>query len=454
MRAHSDRGRAVELIERSRRAGAEDPTAPAAIRAWLSERAERASVRVDRTPLDALDGWSADPDTGDLRHRSGRFFSVRGLDVRRTEGQGEGWSQPIIDQPEVGVLGFLVKEFDGVPHLLLQAKMEPGNVNGFQLSPTVQATRSNYTGVHRGRAVPYLEHFLSPEPERVLADSLQSEQGSWFLRKRNRNMVVLAPDGPIPVLEGFHWATLGQVHALLAEDDTVNMDTRTVLAGLPFHAGDPDEGARHSTTEVLSRLASARSRTDMTAVCAPLASIEGWKHTSEGEIVHESGRFFRVVGVDVTTSGREVGGWSQPMIAPSGTALTALVVREFEGVPHVLLNARAQAGLREIVELGPTVQCVPEDLADGAGPLPRLFEEVMGAEPERVLFDAVQSEEGGRFHHARTRNLIVDLSGRPLPKESPDDVWLAPAQVDALLRHGYYLSIEARSLIACLRSRV
>ncbi|QBI54884.1 NDP-hexose 2,3-dehydratase family protein [Streptomonospora litoralis] len=447
------RAGAADRVARSAGLGAEGVVSLPEFRAWFAAAATRARARVARVPLGGLDGWAADAATGDIRHESGRFFSVRGLDVRNPGGATEHWSQPIIDQPEIGVLGILVKEFDGVWHLLMQAKTEPGNVNGLQLSPTVQATRSNYTGVHRGRAVPYIEYFLDPPPERVVADSLQSEQGSWFLRKHNRNMVVEAPDEPVPVLEDFCWLTLGQVHALLAEDDVVNMDARTVLSCLPFHGGDPDAGARHSTTGVLSRITAARARTDIAAAPVPLASVQRWHRSGAGELHHESGRFFRVVGVDVATQGREVRRWSQPMIEPCGRGLTALLVKDIGGTPHALLHARTEPGFREGVELGPTLQCTPANYPDRAAHRPRFLDAVAGAAAGRVRFDTVQSEEGGRFYHARTRNVVLEVDDASAPDDDPDYVWLSLPQIDALLRHSHYLNIQARSLVACLRSR-
>ena len=33
----------------------------------------------------------------------------------------------------------------------MQAKIEPGNINKIQLSPTIQATKSNFTQKHGGR---------------------------------------------------------------------------------------------------------------------------------------------------------------------------------------------------------------------------------------------------------------------------------------------------------------
>src|SRR5690606_16360553 len=120
-------------------------------RRWLQALQAEPGCRLERIPLDALEDWYFEAGSGDLRHRSGRFFSIRGLDCRLSGAPGGAWQQPIICQPEVGILGILSKDFDGVRYFLMQAKMEPGNVNAVQLSPTVQATYSNYTQAHKGR---------------------------------------------------------------------------------------------------------------------------------------------------------------------------------------------------------------------------------------------------------------------------------------------------------------
>ncbi|MGA5824436.1 NDP-hexose 2,3-dehydratase family protein, partial [Kitasatospora sp. NPDC094028] len=205
----------IERLERSARTPDSAVTPNAEFDAWFTEQRRTNRYAVERIPFSQLVGWNFRDDTGDLVHESGRFFSVEGLRVDTAwEGTEHSWTQPIINQPEIGILGILVKEFDGVLHCLMQAKMEPGNLDTVQLSPTVQATRSNYTGVHRGAPVRYLEYFKPPRRGRVVHDSLQSEQGSWFLRKRNRNMVVEAI-GDVPEHEDFRWLTIGQIHRLL-----------------------------------------------------------------------------------------------------------------------------------------------------------------------------------------------------------------------------------------------
>src|SRR6266498_2281218 len=238
--------------------------------AWFADCRRNAYARVDRIGLDRLEGWYRDHATGNIRHHSGKFFSIEGLIVENPEGPVAGWHQPIIIQSEVGILGIIVKEFDGVLHCLMQAKIEPGNANGLQLSPTVQATRSNYTRVHGGKPVPYLEYFVDAEQANIIADVRQSEQGSWFLHKRNRNMVVEV-GGNIEVLDGFRWMTLGEVHRLLAEDDVVNMDARTVLACLPFAGADLD--LVHLSTGDGLRASLIRSCSDSSGSLHPLGSV-------------------------------------------------------------------------------------------------------------------------------------------------------------------------------------
>lgn len=453
----------TELIERSARAESGlFPDLDHFFR-WFAEQRRRATMTVRPIALESLDGWRADPRTGNLHHTSGRFFGVEGLDVRVPEGPVEHWRQPIINQPEVGILGVLMKEFSGVPHLLVQAKGEPGNHNGLQLSPTVQATRSNYTRVHRGARVPYLDHFRDKSRHRVLADILQSEQGSWFFRKQNRNMVVQT-DENIEPLDGFCWLTLGQLHSLLAQDDLVNMDLRTVLSCLPFDwagaAGSSGSGTvstrsqepdSHTMSTLNSWFTDARTRRGGKVHRVPLRETWGWRYRN-GRISHESEAFFEVVGIGVTATGREVRGWSQPMIRPCDTGVIAFLTKVIEGIPHVLVQAKAEPGYQHAVEIAPTVQCTPSNHESLPGrPRPRYLDEVLHASAEHVHFDAIHSEEGGRFLHARNRYLIVDAPP-DLGTVPPDFHWMTPAQLSALLRHSHHVNIEARSLISCLQS--
>ncbi|MEV7844456.1 NDP-hexose 2,3-dehydratase family protein [Streptomyces cyaneofuscatus] len=415
---------------------------------WLEERRRAHRFEVERIPFAELDGWSFQEGTGNLVHRSGRFFSVEGLRISTGEGPVRAWDQPIIKQPEVGILGILAKEFDGVLHFLMQAKMEPGNRELLQLSPTVQATRSNYTQVHRGAGVKYIEYFTRPEDGRVLADVLQSEHGSWFLHKSNRNMIVEAV-GPVPLHEDFCWLTLGQLAELLHQNNVVNMDARTVLACAPYP--DQVDGALHTDTELLSWFTAERARHDVTAERIPLADVAGWKRDAWA-IEHEEGRHFDVVAVDVQAGNREVTGWTQPLFEPRGLGVTAFLTRRFAGVTHVLAHARTEGGFLDTVELGPTVQYTPANYAHLTGEdRPLFLDQVLAAEPGRIRYKAVHSEEGGRFLNAESRYLLVETDEDRAPREAPPGYhWVTPGQLTSLVRHGHYVNVQARTLLACL----
>ncbi|RCV52883.1 NDP-hexose 2,3-dehydratase family protein, partial [Marinitenerispora sediminis] len=416
---------------------------------WFAERTRAHRFRVERIPLAELDGWSFSPGTGNLTHRSGRFFTVEGLRAAGDEGLGT-WEQPIIHQPEIGILGVLAKEFDGVLHFLMQAKMEPGNPGLVQLSPTVQATRSNYTRAHRGAGVRYVEHFTRPGRGRVLVDVLQSEHGAWFHRKSNRNVIVEAA-GDVPAHEDFCWLTLGQIGELLRRDAVVNMDSRSVLACAPLPDHEP--GALHSDTDVLSWLTTERSRREVRARLVPLAGLAGWERSASA-VEHVSGRSFRVVAVRAAAGNREVPGWTQPLVEPAAAGVVAFVLRRFGGVPHLLARARAEGGLADAVELGPTVQHVPDGVVGVDADPPAFLDLVLGAGPERIRYSAVHSEEGGRFLNAVSRHLIVEAGPEEAPEEAPPGhLWVTPGQLTSLAGSGRYVNVQARTLLAAVSSR-
>ncbi|MET9295640.1 NDP-hexose 2,3-dehydratase family protein [Streptomyces sp. NPDC003077] len=443
--AHTEREHAAgrvarRLADSARLGGVHD------VPEWLGERRGAHTFEVRRIPFARLDRWSFAPDSGNLVHDTGRFFSVEGLRVRR-EGAPD-WVQPIINQPETGLLGILAKEFDGVLHFLMQAKMEPGNIGLFQLGPTVQATRSNYTKVHRGRGTRYIEHFTGPRRGRVLADALQSEQGDSFLRKRNRNMVVETTED-VEEHPDYRWLTLGQIHDLLSVDNLVNMDARTVLSSLPLPDGQAP-GTAPTDPELLSWLTELKTRHERTVTRIPLSRVDGW-HRHDDEIAHTAGRHLAVVAASVVAGNREVTRWTQPLLAARRRGLAAFVVRRTAGTVEVLVQGLSQPGTFDTVELAPTVQCVTEGYT-GLDDPPPFLGHVLSAPPERVLYSALLSEEGGRFHERDNRYLLVEADDA-FPEDLPYAYrWVPLDQLKRFIGLGGHVDVEARTLVTCLQS--
>lgn len=441
--------------------------AEADVVAWVGQRRKAHRFSVRQVPLDALEDWRVDPETGNLRHATGRFFSVEGLRVRASYPAAAIFHQPIVNQPEIGILGILAKRFAGELRFLMQAKMEPGNVNLVQLSPTVQATRSNYTQAHGGSRVRYLEYFQDRRRSRVLADQLQSEQGAFFLRKRNRNIIVETSED-VAAHEDFCWLTLAQLKRALKADNLVNMDTRTVLSAIPLTGGAqwgpatrPPAGgfaaalvesarARNrgelGDEEILSWLTELKSTAQIEVQTLPLNRLPGWKRDALS-IRRDDGRYFEVIGISVEADSREVGGWCQPIVRPCETGIAGFLVQERRGVLHFLVQARMEPGIFDILELGPTVQHVPG--MDNPVPFLEYFERAV---PDRVRHASLQSEEGGRFYHYQNRNMIVELPASDSLEAPFGYAWMTLGQIHELLRYNNYLNVEARGLIACLNA--
>ncbi|MFI1212489.1 NDP-hexose 2,3-dehydratase family protein [Streptomyces sp. NPDC020802] len=438
--------------------------------AFLKEREASASYDVERVPLAALPNWHH---KDRLSRADGKFFTVEGLSVRTDFGPVPQWSQPIIVQPEVGILGIIVKRFDGVLHFLMQAKMEPGNTAFVQYAATVQATQSNYRRVHGGRATPYLEYFLEGTRRRVLFDQLLSEHGYWYLYKRNRNMIVEVPeDEDVPVEKDFTWLTLGQVRHQLLLGNRVNMNARTVLSGIAYGAAGDAAGGdllsyaqqpdpfhaellkSHRTpcsaadlSGALTWLYDQKAKFSLDVRRTSLRDMDEWI-CDDDSIRHRDGRIFDIIGMSVRATSREVGTWWQPMLEPRPGNAVALICQRRAGVLQFLLQATVQPGLTDRLELGPTVQFSP-GYHRGPQDFPPLTH-YLDAPASWTRLDAVQSEDGGRFSQADTRHLVVELP-EDHTVEAPDNYrWLTLGQLNHLTRFGYHVNVEARSLAACL----
>ena len=433
---------------------------------WLKEQNEKITVNVNQVEFDRLKGWHFDIGMN-LRHDSGRFFSIEGIEVETNWSAISKWQQPIINQPEIGYLGIITKEIHGMLYFLLQAKVEPGNVNNVQLSPTLQATKSNYSQVHNGNKPLYLEYFQKAKKEQILLDQLQSEQGARFLKKRNRNIIIKV-DEDIPVYDNFIWLTLGQIKKLAQFDNLVNMDTRTVISGIPLFAGIEDvlvltshenyesgmmqsllchKNAIYSKTEILSWLTNLKSQYELRVNRIPLKDVDCWV-IDKDVIHHEQNKYFSVIAAEVSISNREVKTWYQPLVKPSQQGLVAFLVKKINGVYHFLVQAKLECGNFDILEIAPTVQCLTGSYSV-QDDLPFLHY-VLNAKKEQIRIDTLQSEEGGRFYREQNRNMIIEVNV-DFDEDVPSNyTWMTLNQLVTFLEFNNYLNIQARSLISII----
>jgi oxidase EvaA len=447
------------------------------VKKWVSSQNEKINVNVSRINFDELDQWSFSSETQNLKHQSGKFFSIDGIDVKTNWGNLSHWQQPIINQPEIGYLGFITKEFNGVLYFLLQAKIEPGNVNCVQLSPTLQATKSNYSKIHKGKSPAYLDYFVHATPSQILLDQLQSEQGARFLKKRNRNIIIKI-DEEIPLLDNFIWLSLAQIKILMQEDNLVNMDTRTVISGIPYgdfskksieiiqllqekNVGNKNNfnflkstlqnsGELHSFDDLIQFITKRKAHYELEVLKIPIASIQNW--VVENDVIrHIDNKYFRVIAAKVEIENREVVSWMQPMIEPAQEGICAFVCKEINGILHFIVQTKVEAGNFDILELAPTVQCLTGNYRNekGSSQMPFL-KYALESKQENIIYDTLQSEEGGRFYKEQNRNMLI-LADDSIALELPENyIWMTLNQMQLFIKFNNYLNIQARSLIAAI----
>jgi len=440
---------------------------------WFAKRVQSGKFEVDRAPLNSLKGWSMDRVSGSYCHESGKFFSVNGLDVKlEVDGSLKHWTQLIINQSEQGVLGLLAKRIEGVIHVLIQAKMEPGNIGFIQVSPTVQSTKSNYTRVHGGKKTKFIDYFLGKCPGVTIFNQLRSEQGSRYYRKRNQNiMILLEDDHPIPEDKDFFWLTLGQLQELHKVPNLVHLDCRSIIGGMPFaipaevndhslisignmvtikslHCNDSD--AWCSQRELLSWFTKEKMKNNKQTKLVSIDEAKSW-HFDGNSIKHDSGKFFDLIGVNVYSPGREVTSWSQPLIQCADGGIIGLIAQVHNGVLHFLIHARFEAGFIDSVELAPTVQFTPQNYKTPTKNQTPCFSEYFEKDAKyEMLVDTFLSNEGGRFFKSQNHHMIVKIPNSEHVVVPESYAWMTLSQLHYFGSMELTLNIELRSLIFCL----
>lgn len=436
--------------------------------AWINGLNNEIYVNINEIEFSEMKNWELSPE-GFIRHSSGGFFSIVGLE---TIINNRIISQPIINQAEIGMLGIIAKKIDGVLYFLMQAKIEPGNLNKIQISPTVQATKSNFTQVHNGRVPKYIEYFLDAHKHKVILDQLQSEQASRFLGKRNRNIMILVNE-EIELHKQFRWMTLGQLKEMLKYDNLVNMDTRTVLSCIPFsrmwNSIEVDSKKLITTIkenekylklltcsnnnyskffELFNTINNKKMFSESISKLKSLKTLENWKFNNWG--IYNINRYdFSVIFCEIEIEGREVRKWSQPLFKAEGKATFGIIINTTKDGLMVLVQLVSEIGSFDVTEIGPSIQLEYHQLqnVEEWNDIDRKFFELIQSN-RNVVCDVMLSEEGGRFYCEENRNIIVKSD---IEFEPPIGYfWVSFSQLNEMIQFNNVVNIQLRNLLSLL----
>lgn len=423
-------------------------------KAWLEALIRRENFRLSFSALEQSQDWHLLD--GAVRHRSGSFFAVIGIHAVSRE--GVRIFQPLLDQREVGTLALIAREDGARRSILVQAKAEPGNVGLFQLAPSFQATASNAACKHGGSAPLFIELFRDPHTGQLLSDSRQSEQGSRFYGKFNRNCTLLVADCELH--SDYHrWMDSRDLCRLLAVDHLLNTDIRSTLVcsdwhflagGLPFQgtgfAARLQRSYSAAEIECWQPLAAAQAKLGNPAAwqvpptITALQQLPGWTLDEEGPCP-ETGRPFRVRHIRVESASREVSRWDQPIITSAGAGRIFLPMAYRGEVAHFLFRLVAEPGFGLRQEFTPALTIEPGAVAEH-NPLTHLIES------GDIVASCRQSEEGGRFLLDENEYRIVDI-GECIAIPA-DYHWLSLGQLKVILDEGGTFTNEARSAVSLL----
>jgi oxidase EvaA len=137
------------------------------------------------------------------------------------------WDQPIAGSETNCRMILFLGSFEGTLHLLLQARLEAGNRNGFELTTTVQAESSAANGYEEKHVE------MSTESGHTLLDFHNSEEGGRFDHCISEYRIVWVGEVTQEQQGPFHrWISLSQFSDFLRMENRVTNELRSAASSL------------------------------------------------------------------------------------------------------------------------------------------------------------------------------------------------------------------------------
>ena len=411
------------------------------IKNWLKKQKKNHKLKIKVIKLKDIDKWKID--NSKIYHKTKKFFKIVGIKVL-TNFNKKNWDQPMIVQNEVGILGIIKNTKTN--KYLLQSKVEPGNINKLQLAPTVQATKSNYSRVHGGKKVPYINYFLK---SKKTIPSLQSEQGFRYLNKFNSN-ILLKTSKFIEIKPEFYWFNKNEIKELIKIRNIINMDTLSVFSS--FMTKVKKDYPINSIRKIYDWVKINNKKFFMKTKIVDLIKLKDWTYNST-KIEHKKKKHFSIIGINASTNKREIKNWSQPIIKGKEMAFAGFIKTKFNNIEHYLCRYTLKPGLKSG---GISCTVNTSDINNYSKNhtlnsnekyfIKKYF--FSQYSKKNIIYDNTLSDEGGRFYQCQIRYMISKLLYPDSIKIPNNYIWISHNQIVDMIRD-QKLDIEARLLFAC-----
>lgn len=392
-----------------------------------------------------------------IYHSSFRYFSIICL-------VSNGKERIMINQPEIGLLGFILTGDTENRKWLIQNKAEPGNINVYQFAPTVQSTKSNYEQVHKGKATPYLSHFH--DRKNILIDLECSEQGDRFINKFNRNVkCIITEEFICEDSTTYFWISNQELRKKLKENYAINTDARSVVSCGFWHlvSDHPKTIFMQSNlkkeyaeslcksyysldsdkiVEAQNLLIQINKSNPKTNSILPFNKMQEHKITEKGIV--DKNNFSVLSYYHVHLKKREVEKWQQPLLERSTKEHCILLFCIFNNMAHFYLNAFPEEGFADRVEFGPSFQTGDGKYKTNSN---FILENIDNID---IISEIDQSDEGGRFYKNITKYTLGYWKKNPESISKENGIWLTAGEIEKLSTLKGFLSNELRTNISSL----
>ena len=406
---------------------------------WLNDQKKKQFLKVEKKDLFKLIKWIYNK--REIYHKSKKFFKITGIRIKTNFYKKKNWDQPIIVQNEIGILG-IIKNIRTNKYLL-QAKVEPGNINKIQISPTVQATKSNYSRIHGGKKIPFLEYFQKKNKNL----SLQTEQAFRYYNKKNSNIITYVSK-KFDLDERFRWFSKIEIYNLLKEKNFINMDTLSVFSS--FIKKKKIDFPLNNKKKIIDWKKSLNKKYYLKNKIISLNSIKDWNLTKK-KIFHQTNNYFSVIGIKVKTNKREITEWSQPIIMGSKMAFVGYLIKKFRNTNHYLCRYILKPGSK-VGTLTCTVNTSKLKNYKKNKDLTSFQKNLISKyfiNSKNIIYDNILSDEGGRFYHSQIKYMACKLNKSQNIKLPARYIWLSQNQIIDLINK-QEIDIEARLLFGIL----
>ena len=182
-----------------------------------------------------------------------------------------------------------------------------------------------------------------------------------------------------------------------------------------------------------------------------LDKVKKWNFDKKkGSINHESGEFFKIIGVRVKNAKREVDEWDQPFIMQIGYkgGLIGLVRTFINGVPHYLVEAKFEPGNYGKVQLSPSVQATYSNINTIHLGKKNMIKKLFFNKNFSTIRKYWVTEDGGRLYKKRNLHWIIQYEGKNNDLPNKSYKWMTLWQINLMIKKKNWVSPHLRSILS------